>query len=275
MTLAGHDHGPTAATALSGWVVVESVVAVVLLGTGIGYLLALRSGRHCRPWPAHRAVLLVLGLACAGAGLVGPIARAGHASFTAHMLAHLLVGMIAPLLLVRAAPVTALLRGLPQQRARLLARALRSPYVRFIGHPVTAAVLNAGGLWVLYSTGLFPLMHASLTVHVLVHVHVFASGYLLTASIVGIDPDPHRAPFRLRAAVLIAFIAAHSILAKHLYAHPPAGVEAADARMGAQLMYYGGDAVDVVLIVLLFLGLHRARRARDTAPRLPSPTASR
>jgi hypothetical protein len=44
------------------------------------------------------------------------------------------------------------------------------------------------------------------------------------------------------------FLAAHGILAKYLYAHPPAGVLHAEA--GAQLMYYGGDVLDLILIVV-------------------------
>lgn len=67
----------------------------------------------------------------------------------------------------------------------------------------------------------------------------------------------------MRSAVLIVFIAAHSILAKWLFAHPPAGVEAADGRVGAQLMYYGGDVIDITLIVLLFAGWYAAPRPRD------------
>ena len=147
-----------------------------------------------------------------------------------------------------------------------MSRVLRSPYVRIITHPVVAALFNGGGLWVLYTTPLFHGMHGSVWLHALVHTHIFLAGYVFTASVVGVDPDPHRATFRLRAGVLIAFIAAHSVLAKWLYAHPPMGVAAVDAQVGAQLMYYGGDAVDVLLIVLLFAGWHRATRPRTAMP---------
>lgn len=128
-----------------------------------------------------------------------------------------------------------------------------------------AAILNAGGLWLLYTTGLFHLMHASVLVHALVHTHIFLAGYVFTAALVGVDPDPHRASMPLRSGVLIAFIAAHSILGKWLYAHPPPGVDALDAQVGAQLMYYGGDAVDVLLIVLLFAGWYSTTRPRESA----------
>lgn len=265
-----HDSSSSPVTSLDGWFVFEVLVVALLLIAAAGYAWFLWAGRHRSAWPLHRPILLYLGLACVAASLAGPLAQAAHGSFTAHMVGHLLLGMIAPLLLVLAAPVSVVLRGLSVRRARAVVRVLRSPYVRVITHPVVAAVLNAGGLWVLYTTLLFHAMHGSVWVHALVHAHIFLAGYVFTASLVGLDPDPHRAPFKLRAGVLIAFIAAHSILAKWLYAHPPAGVELADGQFGAQLMYYGGDAVDVLLIVLLFTGWYRATR-----PRVSSSDGSR
>jgi putative membrane protein len=104
-------------------------------------------------------------------------------------------------------------------------------------------LLNAGGLWAVYTTSLYEL-------HTLVQIHVLAAGYLFTAAIIGVDPAPHRPGRPVRAAVLLAFLAAHGILAKHLYAHPPAGVPTTQAEAGAQLMYYGGDLLDLVLVAL-------------------------
>lgn len=127
----------------------------------------------------------------------------------------------------------------------------------------------------LYTTALFHLMHASLTVHVLVHLHVIIAGVVFTAAMISPDPQPHRAGFRVRAGVMVAFIAAHSVLGKWLYAYPPAGVGVEDARRGAQVMYYGGDVVDVIILVLLFAGwyttgprplLLRANVARGISP---------
>lgn len=245
-----------------GWVVFDVLVILVLIAAAAGYAAALRAARDRSPWPGHRTVFWYAGLGCVGAGLIGPIAAAAHTSFTAHMTGHLLLGMIAPLLLVLAAPITLVLRALPVTAARSLTGALRHPIVRVLTHPVVAAVLNAGGLWVLYSTELYQLMHTSIWLHGLVHTHIFLAGYVFTASLVGRDPDPHRASIQVRSVVLIVFIAAHSILAKWLYAHPPAGVGATDGQIGAQLMYYGGDVVDVTLIVLLFIGWYTATRPR-------------
>lgn len=241
----------------------DALVILTVVALATGYAVALWAARDRSPWPARHGVAWYIGLACVAAGLVGPVAVAARSSFTAHMAAHLLVGMVAPLLLVLAAPVTLLVRALPVTGARTVTSLLRSPVVRVGTHPVVAAALNAGGLWALYTTGLYPAMHTSVLIHGLVHAHVLLAGYVFTASVVGVDPNPHRASVAVRSVVLVLFVAAHSVLAKRLYAHPPAGVDADDARVGAQLMYYGGDLVDVTLIVLLFSGWYAAGRTLE------------
>ncbi|MBB1031004.1 cytochrome c oxidase assembly protein [Dietzia sp. SLG310A2-38A2] len=247
-------------------------LGVLLLAVALtAYLVGVRRHRARGPWPGYRTALWTAGLICLGVAWVGPLASAAHSGFTAHMGVHLLLGMLGPLLLVLAAPVTLALRTLPPRRARAVSGALRSPPVRVLTHPVVAAVLNAGGLWVLYTTDLFALMHSSQTVHVLVHAHVFLAGLAFTVAMIGPDPNPHRASFKTRAVALVLFIAAHSILGRWLYGHPPTGVDPADARAGAQLMFYAGEVVDLALLVLLFTGWYPGSRNRGRyLPRNPA-----
>jgi putative membrane protein len=186
--------------------------------------------RRRRWWPVERTACWIAGLAAAAVALIGPLPASAHHDFTAHMAGHLLLGMIAPLLLVLAAPVTLALRALPVRRARTLARVLGSRPVRLLTQPVTAAVLNGGGLWLLYTTGLYRAMGDHPWAHLAVHVHVLAAGYLFTAAVIGVDPAPHSPGRRSRAVVLVGFLATHAILAKYLYGHPPGGVPAGDAQ---------------------------------------------
>lgn len=243
-----HAHGH--AGAIDAWALVEGTALAAVGVVAALSAIAMWRARRRGPWPPLRALSWFAGIACAALA-VGPIARLAHESFTAHMVGHLLLGMLAPLLLVLGAPVTLALRALPVDDARALSRVLRSPVVRVLTHPITAALLNAGGLWLLYGTDLFALMHGSALVHAAVHLHILLAGYVFTASLVGRDPDPHRASLGMRAAVLLVFIAVHSTLAKRLYGHPPPGVEPLDAQVGSQVMYYGGDVIDVALLVLL------------------------
>ncbi|GAB1795218.1 cytochrome c oxidase assembly protein [Priestia megaterium] len=212
---------------------------------------AASSNATYRKWSLYRTSSWTLGILCAVSSVAGPLAARAHMDFTAHMTGHLLLGMLAPLLMALGAPLTLLLRTLPVHAARKVSKLLKGRFVRFISSPVTASVLNVGGLWILYTTSLYGMMHHSFFVHVAVHIHVFLAGYLFTVSMISIDPSPHQKTFTHRASVLVLALAAHGILSKYVYAHPPMHVSAEGAQQGAMLMYYGGDLIDLCLIVLL------------------------
>ena len=243
----------------------EAAAFIVLAALFVLYpLAAFMTGGKYKKWPLHRYVFWGAGLAAIAAVLLGPLADLAHSNFRAHMAAHLLLGMLAPLLLLYAKPVTLLLRTLSIPAARRLSRLLKSRPLQLVSHPVTAAVLNIGGLYVLYLTGLFEAMHGSEWLYAFIHLHVFLAGYLFTMSIIYIDVAPHRCGFILRSVVLILALAAHKILAKLIYASPPAGVGKADSEAGALLMYYGGDAIDLALIVILCYQWYRSAAPRQS-----------
>lgn len=236
--------------------------ALLLIVLGGAYAVAWMrqpAGKHWNPW---RGASWFLGLLIVGAGVIGPIATTSHLDFSVHMLRHLLLGMLAPILLVLGGPVTLVLRALPVARARGVIRVLSSRPLRLLAHPITAAILNIGGLVLLYGTGLYRLMHESEAVYLLVHLHVLVAGYLFTAALVGIDPIAHRPAYRHRLVVMVLAFAGHAALAKSLYATPPAGVPPEQAESGSKLMYYGGDIVDLLLITIFCWQWYRA-----TAPR--------
>ena len=208
--------------------------------------------RGKRVWPIHRLIFAILGLGTIAATLVGPLADLSHTSFTAHMAAHLLVGMLAPLLIVLSAPITLMLRTLHVVPARRLARLLNSGPARFLTHPIPAAVVNVGSLWALYATGISEVMLNNPLLHYVLLAHFFIAGYLFTVSMVSVDPIAHRANFRLRLGVLLGAVAGHSILAKYIYINPPAGTSVMDAQAGGVLMFYGGDLIELALIVAFF-----------------------
>ncbi|WP_430413633.1 cytochrome c oxidase assembly protein [Lederbergia citrea] len=220
------------------------------------------SSRRRRPWPIYRTVCWALGVHLAIIAVVGPLANRAHADFVAHMLGHLFLGMLAPLLMVLAAPMTLGLRTLSVPLARRLSKVLRSWPSRIFTHPVVASLLNIGGLWLLYMTNLYSLMQENTLLHLIVHFHVFVAGYLFTVSMIYIDPISHRIPFLNRAIVLVIALACHGILSKYIYAHPPNGVQLEQAEIGGMLMYYGGDAIDIVLIYILCLQWFRSTRPR-------------
>jgi putative membrane protein len=234
------------------------------------YLAAAYGGR--RRWPAGRAASWVAGAALAAAAFAPPLAaHAGH-DLRAHMAQHLLLGMLAPLGLALGMPVTLALRALPAPLARRAIALLHSRPLRALGHPITAAALNVGGMYLLYLTPLYALALRSGPLHLAVHAHFLLAGYLFTWAIMGAEPAARPAPWRLRLLVLFLAGGVHAVLPKLMLAWGlPAGVAAgaAERLAAAQLMYYGGDLATVVIAIWLFAQWYRGAAWR------PKPAAAR
>ncbi|MHA6252730.1 cytochrome c oxidase assembly protein [Oceanobacillus sp. CAU 1775] len=227
------------------------------------YILAVViSNRRHKQWSLYRIIFMVFGVFCAASAVIGPLANHAHMNFIAHMHGHLLLGMLAPLLIVLAAPMTLFLRTLNVTLARHLSRVLKSWPIRILSDPVVASILNVGGLWLLYTTDLYAAMQHNFLLHMLIHFHVFIAGYLFTVSMIYIDPTPYRSSFVYRAIVFVVALAGHGILSKYIYAKPPHGVPTSQAEFGGMLMYYGGDAIDLIIICILCYQWFRATRPR-------------
>ena len=100
----------------------------------------------------------------------------------------------------------------------------------------------------------------------LIHLHIFLAGYVYTASLLQLEPSPDRYRFSFRAAVLVLSLAAHQILAKFIYAHPLGEVPTDLAEAGGMLMYYGGDVIDLVIIIVLCRRWYQTLQPRKKLP---------
>ncbi|MEI4770650.1 cytochrome c oxidase assembly protein [Psychrobacillus sp. FJAT-51614] len=242
---------------------VQVILVTPFLLAFILYLTAvIVSNRNKKQWPIYRIVLWIVGILSATITVIGPLAQQMHTNFSAHMIGHLLLGMLAPLFIALAAPMTLILRTLPVPLARNITYVLRSWPLQILHHPITASILNVGGLWLLYTTELFHMMHQNMLLYVTIHFHVFLAGYLFTISIIYIDPSPNRKSYMFRSVIFFIALSGHAILSKYIYANPPVGVTKAEAELGGMIMYYGGDAIEVGLICILFYQWYKHSRFR-------------
>lgn len=256
----------TLSFSLADWLIWCLLIA--LLATYLG--LVFRQRRSRRPWRGWRTAFWIVGIALLLLATWPPLAQWGHHSLRGHMVQHLLIGMLAPLGLVLAAPLTLLWRTLPAPVGRRVTGLLHSPVMRVLSHPIPAGVLNIGGMYVLYLTPLYASMHHPV-IHHLVHLHFLAAGCLFTWSIAGPDPAPHRPGFLMRLGVLFASVATHGYLSKLMYAHRwPRGTHHSleEIQDAAQWMYYGGDLAEALLSVALFAGWYQKRQRRHQPPRV-------
>ncbi|WP_218221032.1 cytochrome c oxidase assembly protein [Nesterenkonia sp. Act20] len=243
---------------------IPAFIGSALIG---GYTLTLLKRPGTLPaWPVWRSLAWITGVLVVITALSPPLSELAHHDHRYHMAQHLLLGMYAPLGLVLGAPLTLLLGCLPRRGQRGVTRVLRSTLVHVISHPIAAALLNIGGMFVLYLTPLYLISMERTEVHWLIMAHFLLAGYLYTWAIAGPDPAPRRPGMVTRVTVLILAAGAHAFLAKFLYAnaaqftdgHSHSGGSTMEAA--AQWMYYGGDIAEVALAVMLFAWWYRRRK---------------
>lgn len=176
-------------------------------------------------WPVGRTISFALGIAAIDFATSGGLGVYALFSFEYHMIAHMILGMLAPIGLVLGAPLTLALRTLPQGRTpeergvrgSLLA-ALHSRYSVIITNPVVALALFDGSLFVLYFTNLFGDLMQNHAGHFFMNLHFLLAGYLFFYVIIGIDPNPRKVPHVVRIVILFAAMSIHAFFAISLLA---------------------------------------------------------
>ena len=230
-------------------------------------------------WRTGRVVAWWVATLLAGIALAPPVQSWAHGDARGHMTVHLLLGMYAGIGFALAAPAALALASAPPGARRRGVGLVRSRPARALAHPITAAILDIGGLWLLYATPLLAEAQSNGLVRTVVHAHLLLAGALFAWAIVG--PELGRRQVGLRILVLVAAGAAHAVLAKRLaldlaWAGELGGhgglTHSRHVEAAAQLMYYGGDIAELVLAFLLVRLLWRVpwRRGAASAPS-PAP----
>ena len=167
-------------------------------------------------WPIHRTVLWISGIAVLFLITNGGVNVYQKYLFSAHMFGHMAIGMLVPILLVPAAPLTLALRTIRKRHdgtrgpREWLLLATHSKVFSLLTNPLVAAVLFVGSLWVFYYTPVFGWAVSNHLGHQWMIAHFLLTGYLFVQSLVGVDPSPHQFPFPFRLIILLGTMAVHA-----------------------------------------------------------------
>ena len=191
---------------------------LLLCAFGIFFYIAgvVRLRRRGDAWPWYRAVLWTLGLLVLFYVTNGGIDVYQHYLFTAHMAAHMTLGMMVPIFLVAGAPVTLAMRAIHKRddgsrgSREWILLAVHSRYGRLISHPIFATVNFVGSLWLFYYTPIFRWAITDHIGHEWMVIHFLLAGYLFVQSLIGIDPGPSRLSYPLRLVQLFAAMTVHA-----------------------------------------------------------------
>ncbi|MEV7414126.1 cytochrome c oxidase assembly protein [Streptomyces sp. NPDC089919] len=262
-----------------------------LVGLGLYGWGVLRLRRRGDAWPVGRTVAWVVGVLSVGVVMNTKLNDYGMVMFSVHMVQHMIISMLSPILLLLGGPMTLALRALPPAgRGRkgpreLLLMLLHSRYMRVITHPAFTIPMFIASLYGLYFTPLFDFLMESKTGHIAMMVHFLMVGVVFFWPIMGVDPGPHRPGYIMRMLELFAGMPFHAFFGIALmmatepmistYSDPPAslGIEAlADQNAAGGIAWAFSEIPSVLVLIALIFQWYRseqrtARRADRRADR--------
>jgi putative copper resistance protein D len=276
---------PTAGRVLALDLGSASPVAWLAVALAAGYGLGLwrlqRRGVH---WPVERTVAWLAGCASLFYVTASGLQTYGTVLFTEHMVQHMALTMLSPLLLLLGAPVTLALRGLPVDPGpagmprRLLLTVLHSRLARAVSSPLFTVPLFIASLYGVYFTPVFDDLMATTPGHTLMLVHFLVTGLLFFGPIMAIDPWPRRSghgarmlelllPAPFHAFFGVTVMMSNSVLLSS-FAHPPAswGIDPlADQASAGGIAWSFGEFPTVLVLAVVFFSWTRSEERANRA----------
>ncbi|ALC24639.1 cytochrome c oxidase assembly protein [Streptomyces pristinaespiralis] len=251
---------------------VGCLLALGLYGWGVA-----RLRKRGDSWPVSRTVWFTVGVLSIALMMCTKLNDYGMVMFSVHMVQHMVISMLSPIVLLLGAPITLALRALPVAgRGRkgpreVLLMLLHSRYMRIVTHPVFTIPLFIASLYGLYFTPLFDFLMGSRTGHIAMMVHFLAVGLVFFWPIMGVDPGPHRPGYVMRMLELFAGMPFHAFFGIALmmatepmigaYRNPPAslGIDAlSDQNAAGGIAWAFSEIPSVVVLLALVFQWYRS-----------------
>jgi putative copper resistance protein D len=238
-----------------------------LLAAALIYHWATRAVNRAHPGnpvPRWRAWAWHAGLVALGVALVSPIGTYDTVLFSAHMIQHLLLTLVAAPLLALGAPITLLLRlASPSVRRGVILPVLHSWPVRAVSFPVVTWIVFAGVMWASHFSPLFDAALENEVTHLFEHALYVGAALLFWWPVVGADPSPWRLPHPARIGYLFLGMPQSSFLGLAIFSAPgvlyphyatlvrPWGPSPlVDQQWAGGIMWVGGDLLFLTAMIL-------------------------
>ncbi len=189
----------------------------VVLAAGALYLTAAAHGRQHdrrrRRWPLRRTALFLGGLAALVVDLYSGIGTEADVRLSVHMVEHMVMLVVVAPLLAAGAPVRLAFFALPRDGRRRLARWLHSRAASALTRPNVTMVTFSGVLLLSHFPAVYELTLRNDYVHEIEHGLYLFTAVLMWASILGVDPLPHRASARGELACMVGCMLPMALIA--------------------------------------------------------------
>ncbi|MFE9432710.1 cytochrome c oxidase assembly protein [Streptomyces sp. NPDC006640] len=246
---------------------VACLLGLALYGWGV-----VRLARRGDSWSWGRTVSFVIGVLTVLLMMCTRLNDYGMVMFSVHMVQHMVISMLSPILILLGAPITLALRALPVAAKRgskgpreLLLMFLHSRFMRIITHPAFTIPLFIASLYALYFSPIFDFLMGSRTGHIAMMCHFLAVGLVFFWPIMGVDPGPHRPGYLMRMLELFAGMPFHAFFGIALmmasqpmvetYENPPASlrIDALADQTAAGGIAWAFSEIPSVLVLLALL----------------------
>ena len=191
-------------------------LVIVLVATALYLYGVIRLRKRGDEWPIGRTISWLLGMGLLLWITCGPLNVYEQYLFSVHMLAHMILTMGVPVLLVPGAPVTLLLRASEARKDDSMGLrewvlwAVHTPWAKLVSNPIFAGLNFAASLVIFYFTPLFGWATRDHLGHEWMIVHFLITGYLVVQALISIDPGPTKLHYLMRLMLLIGTLAFHA-----------------------------------------------------------------
>ncbi len=250
------------------------ILGLLIFATALYIRGVVALARRGDRWPVGRTISFAIGISLLDYATSGGVGLYAHFSFQYHMIAHMILSMIAPIAIVLSAPITLALRTLPIGREKgerglrgALLAALSSRATGVWTHPIVALAIFDGSLFALYFTPLFGELMSGHFGHMIMDLHFIAAGLLFFHVIVGIDPNPRKVHHLVRVVMLLAAMSIHAFFSVALMSannlidggyyqlleRPWATDLLSDQKAGAAIGWAMGEIPIVIALIATFI----------------------
>lgn len=272
----------TGHTVLTRWEFAPVVTGGVALAAVL-YLVGVRlvARRHpVRPWPKRFTAAFLLGLLAIVIATQSSIGAYDDTLFWIHMVQHLLLIMVAPVLLVVGRPVTLLLHACRNPVHRWALGVVRSRPVALLTHPLVGLIAYTATIVGTHLTSFMNTVVTDQAAHDAEHALYLIVGYLFFLPVVGREPLRWRLAPPVRALLLILAMpadtftgltltfAGHEQFPAYADQHRQWGPTLlGDLHGGGAVMWIGGDFLMFGLVLVIFAMWSRSDSQRDVLGR--------
>jgi cytochrome c oxidase assembly factor CtaG len=267
---------PLFGTALfTAWHLDAVALAVLVLAaawylTGVALVPVRHSGTN---WPVARTISFLAGLAVCGLATNGSIAVYDQVLFTAHMIGHLALLMVAPALLMWGRPLTLTLAASSEVGRARIERVAWGRVVALLTSPPVALASYTVAIVATHLTGLMDTIMRTTWAGQVEHLAYVLIGCQFFSLIVGDEPIRWRLASPARWLLLAVAMAVDTFTGVVLLqqtrpvamlSSPDLDVGAlSDTHTGGAIMWFGGDAIMAAIMIVLVIGWLRRVEASD------------